>query len=43
MTSYGTSMQTGMDKTQEVKGKEEDESGDVNTDQAVLRALLFSF
>lgn len=43
MTSHGTNMWTGMDKTQEVKGKEEDEAGDVNTNQAVIRALLFSF
>lgn len=35
-------MWTGTDETQEVKREEEDEAGDVNTDQ-VLRALVFSF
>lgn len=33
MPSYRNSMWTGVDKTQEVKGKEGDEAEDGNTDQ----------
>lgn len=35
-------MWTGMEKTQEVKAEEGDESGDINTNQAV-RVLCFFF
>lgn len=42
MAIYWNSTCTGTDKTQEVKGEEGEESGDVKIDQAV-RVLSFSF
>lgn len=42
MPAYRNCMWTGIDKTQEAKREERDESGNVKTDLAA-RVLLFSF